>query len=156
MQINNHVGRERADNMLLEAHYSFEVNLTMPQAAQLYLQADSILYQGLNYNSVCIWFELRGLYTGCVVGLDEAPTVSLPEPTLLNSAAFTQGEAAQLQFEVPVNGSATLYTLDGRPVWTRSINGSSLPVTAEGIAAGTYLLAVNDGQRYSSFKLTRQ
>lgn len=155
MQVHNSIGRTKADDIMIQSMYAFEIGLTMAQAAELFIQADTILYNGLNYNSVCMWFELRGLYSNCVVGVDEAPLVKLPAPELLNSEGFANGETAQLQFQVPASRTITLYTADGRTVWTKQCANSTATVAANDLASGSYLLSVQAGQSRSVFKLGR-
>lgn len=156
MQVYNNIGRERADNMMMQALYSYEINLTMPQAAALYIQADTLLYNGLNYNSVCLWFELRGLYSNCVVGVDEAPLVDANTLALQNSEGFANGGFAQLLAPEAITGTMSLYSLDGKLVWTRALNGqSTVDVSGTGLNAGLWLLVVEQGNQRNTFKLSR-
>ncbi|MCB0396941.1 MAG: T9SS type A sorting domain-containing protein [Flavobacteriales bacterium] len=61
MQIWGEAGREVTDRLLLQSMYSYFGNMTMHDAAVLYVQADSMLYNGSHYGVLYKYFTKRGL-----------------------------------------------------------------------------------------------
>ena len=65
MQIWTDLGREETDKILLESMYSYAKNISIADAAWLLVQSDSILNNGINYNTICQHLLDRGLVTTC-------------------------------------------------------------------------------------------
>lgn len=65
MEISNDLGPDTTTKILIEAMHSFASNMSMSAAAQLYIQADSLLYGGLHYTTICTYFYNRGLCNTC-------------------------------------------------------------------------------------------
>jgi hypothetical protein len=61
MQIWDAIGKEATDKNLLQSLYSYASNMSMTDAAYLFLDADSLLYGGTNYFICYYWFEQRGI-----------------------------------------------------------------------------------------------
>lgn len=85
MQIHNSIGREKTDSILLQSMYSYSANMTMPQAAALFIQADSLLFNGDNYPIICNYFLQRGLVNACVQSITENGLKNSNNVRLLNS-----------------------------------------------------------------------
>ena len=68
MQIWEMIGGETADQITLQSLYSYAQNISMTDAAYLYLDADSLLNGGANYVSSYYWFELRGILPSLPAG----------------------------------------------------------------------------------------
>ena len=46
------IGREATDAIMIQAAYSFSEGMTMSQAALLFLQADTLLFNGANFTPI--------------------------------------------------------------------------------------------------------
>src|SRR3989304_678847 len=87
MQIWEDRGRMATDSILLQSIYSYAAGMSMTDAANLFIQADSLLNGGINYNVIYQRFNARGILPPgtCTVGIDE-PTLPaslslFPNPT---------------------------------------------------------------------------
>jgi hypothetical protein len=89
MQIHNSIGREKNDSILFQSMYSYSANMTMPQAANLFIQADSLLFNGDNYAVICNYFLQRGLVSNCIQSTQEIIFEKQNNVKLLNSYNFT-------------------------------------------------------------------
>lgn len=89
MQIHNSIGREKTDSILFQSMYSYSANMTMPQAANLFIQADSLLFNGDNYAVICNYFLQRGLVNNCIQSTQEIFSEKPNNVRLLNSYNFT-------------------------------------------------------------------
>ncbi len=113
MQIQDDIGREKADRILLESLFGYTAQMTMAQAALLYVQADELLYNGAHRIQICDRFNQRGLLEFCTVGVSENERSSAVE--LQNSYGYTfNGEDAFLHFGQPVSGLLEIADLQGR------------------------------------------
>ncbi|MBL4657033.1 MAG: hypothetical protein JKX73_03470, partial [Flavobacteriales bacterium] len=61
MQIWEVLGRETTDKIFLQSLYSYAQNISMTDAAYMFLDADSALNGGVNYITCYYWFEKRGI-----------------------------------------------------------------------------------------------
>jgi hypothetical protein len=75
MQVQQKLGREITDALLLESLYSYSANLTLPDAALLLIQADRLMNGGQHEATLTELFVRRGILNGSVPGRVEA-TVS--------------------------------------------------------------------------------
>lgn len=89
MQIHNTIGREKTDSILFQSMYSYSSNMTMPQAANLFIEADSLLLNGDNYSVICNYFLQRGLVSNCIQSTQEIISEKQNNLKLLNSFNFT-------------------------------------------------------------------
>ena len=157
MQIWGDIGRDLADEILFESIFSYASNMTMADAAQLYIQADTLLYNGANYPWICNRFKNRGLITvGCPpLSISEKHTAS--DIRLLNSMGFAfSNEAATVILPAAGTALIQLYNIEGRLLRSDEIsNRESIIISPEGLAGGTYLLQVTTPQETTAFKLVK-
>lgn len=64
MDIWEAIGGGVSDSLMLEALQNFTPGINMKDAAEIIIQADQQLFNGNNYDALCYWFSLRGLYNG--------------------------------------------------------------------------------------------
>lgn len=88
MQIWGDIGREITDALMLQAAYSFSEGMTMSQAAQLFIQADTLLFGGAHFAPIRQRMYDRGLIPWNV-GI--AP-VAAANYRVLGSSAFAAGQ----------------------------------------------------------------
>lgn len=72
MQIRDAIGKEVSEQILFESMFNYVPNMTMTMAAQLFIQADSLLNGGNHYSPICYYFSTRGIIPNCSVGWDES------------------------------------------------------------------------------------
>lgn len=156
MQIQDDIGREKADRLLMESLFGYTGHMTMSQAALLYVQADQLLYGGAHRTQICERFNQRGLLDFCTVGLTEEESQQIAE--LRNSEGFAmRGEAAELHFGLSVSGQYRIYDLQGRMVREISWDSAQFVVVPPlELSAGSYLLSASWNQGTQSFKLLVQ
>ncbi|MBW8051671.1 MAG: T9SS type A sorting domain-containing protein [Cytophagales bacterium] len=127
MQIWEDIGRTDADRILLQSLYSYAPNLTFTQAAYLFLQADSLLYNGANYFVIYRRFRDRGI---------------LP---LLPYSAVLIDKVDPVCYD-SCDGQAAVIVLGGVPPYTYQWDDSTAQdsSTAIGLCAGTYVVTFVD------------
>ncbi|MFT6028208.1 MAG: hypothetical protein ACI8P5_002491, partial [Bacteroidia bacterium] len=92
MQIWGDIGREATDAIMIQAAYSFSDGMTMPQAAELFLQADTLLFGGANFIPIRQRMFDRGLIPWNV-GIDDEDEIEKPF-RIYNSAGFAAGNGS--------------------------------------------------------------
>ncbi len=77
MEIWDLLGRQTTDQLVLQSIYGWATGMSMMDAAQLLLQADTVLFGGANYNILCDRLEARGLIDGlCFVKNEYAKSIA--------------------------------------------------------------------------------
>ncbi len=153
MQIMDNIGRERTDEILIEALHSFSTNMTMSDAACLVIQADHNLNNGEFAIPISWWMSQRG-FTVCGVGINE---LSKNYFTLLNSYGFaTRNENAVVQFNSPQTGTIELTDAAGRVILSDSFYSSwEYKISPKNLSSGIYLMKVTSQNFSSSYKLMK-
>jgi len=154
MQIWGDIGRNATDAIMLQAAYSFTSGMTMPQAAQAFLQADTLLFDGAHFGPIRQRMFNRGLLPWGV-GVAEQPATTAQRFQLLGTADFATGNGAMV-----VVGKApfTIELVDalGRTLRTATSTTDQLHISSIGLAAGIYVLTVRNAGAVESFKVVRQ
>jgi hypothetical protein len=152
MQIWGDIGRETTDAIMIQAGYSFSSNMTMRQAAALFVQADTILFNGVHGTPILDRMCARGLLE-CEVGMDEY----LAEEQafkVYNTAGFSSGAAAA-RVVAAEEFTARLYNALGQLLLTETAASGQLELQSDGLRAGVYLLEVTTGNASSTVKLIK-
>ncbi len=144
-----------ADRLWLQHLYSYAPNLTMPQAAVLFLQADTLLYGAAHADTIFYFFDQRHILgSHAVVGVS-AENSPVGGPQLFATDAFAQGEAAL--FHSPNTASLTLSSITGAVVWRGgAVGGKPAPIPAAGLAPGVYLLRWQTASGAGAARLLRE
>ncbi len=152
MQIWEDIGREATDAIMIQAAFSFSSNMTMNQAAELFIQADTLLFNGVNFEPIQEYMCNRGL-VGCSVGLEERKTEGRTFQ-IFNSAGFANGtSSATVVAQESV--SIKLYNAIGQLLLTDSNGSGILELSSEGLGSGVYLLEVSTESSTSTVKLVK-
>lgn len=156
MQINNDIGREITDEILLQSTYSYASNMSMTQAANLFLQADTLLNNGVNTDVACMYFSQRGLLQCGPVGLSEEENIN-SSISIINTGAFANGSGgAVLRFSKLCSGRINLYDITGKILLDHSFSGiSSYPISPLRLTEGVYFLNVQTPGETVNFKLVK-
>ena len=67
IRIEKNIGRDLATTLAIEAGFSYTANMTMAQAAEVFLQTDTLLYNGAHYAELCWIFKDKGFVQSCSV-----------------------------------------------------------------------------------------
>lgn len=78
MDIWEGLGGQNTDALVLESLYNFTPGISLKDAAEIIIQTDQQLNNGINFDILCYWFATRGLYDGkCNYILDAGPDQSI-------------------------------------------------------------------------------
>ncbi len=153
MQIMDNIGREKTDEILIEAMYSFSTNMTMSDAACLVIQADQTLNDGEFAIPISWWMSQRG-FTVCGVGINEFSKIYF---TVLNSYGFAmRNENTVIQFNSPQTGTIELIDATGRIILSEEFSETrELKISPKNLSSGIYLTNVTTQNFSSSYKLMK-
>lgn len=151
MQIWEDIGREATDAIMIQSGYSYSENMTMPQAAMLFLQADTILFNGDNFTPIHQRMFTRGLIPW-LSSVDNEPVQH--DFSVYNTAGFAAGTGAA---RITANSelSAILYNSLGQEVMQLNSNSGVMELNSTGLKAGVYLLTVATEKATSTIKLVK-
>ncbi len=157
MEIWADIGRENADALQVEALYSYASNMTMSDAAQLVIQADSALNNGMFYNQICNRFKNRGLVNSCgffSIGINEKIN-SGDFIKLFNSENFISGGAAVIRFNKTNHAQIQLHDVSGKLILNDVVFTNEFFVEGKNLSKGVYFLSVITSENSETFKLLR-
>lgn len=155
MQIWEDIGREPTDAIQLQSLYSYATNMSMRDAAYVFLQADELYYGGAHAWPITYWMKERGLLPADVGINDVATNMKF---RLLNSIGFTQGNSDAI-LQLPSTDKATIEMFDvtGKMVYTLQLqNSNTYALSGENYKAGIYILTVEQNGSRENFKLIKQ
>jgi len=152
MQIWEDIGREATDAIMIQAAYSFAPNMTMQQAALLFLQADTLLFNGVHFTPIRQRMFDRGLIPWNVDV--DGPAWQESPFRVYNSAGFASGDSP-LQLVSDRSVTIRLYNALGQQVLTRSGATGILEVDPADLHPGLYVLEVSTSENKATFKLIR-
>lgn len=154
MQVWSALGQEAADKLALQTLFSLSSNMSFTDAALAYIQADSALNGGANYNVIFPIMVQRGFLNG--VGVENVSKTELPAFELYNTQGFTfNGESAVLVNHTQENISLMMYDVSGRQVLQANLVGPMNYLDGSQLAKGTYILKVTAGSATQTFKLIK-
>lgn len=159
MDINNAIGRENTDKILLESWYNYYPNMDYPDAALLYLKADTLLNGAMYSDQICSVFEARGLYS-CLTKVSEYQQDY--NINIKNSEGFSRGQICQINLKTSEPVSFELYDVLGRLQMNQLTSSSethkTLSVSGLGLKPGLYILSIRVGKNqiktYSLLRFT--
>ena len=154
MEINGDIGKEKTDKILFQSIYGYAANMSMADAAMLYHQADTAIYNGTNYTPICTRFYNRGLVGTCLVGQDELKNINPPQ--LINSIGFANGEDAILKLNLTQSVTLRLYNSLGQLVWKNNATASTFQIPSKEQSKGLYILNIHSNDKIYDFKLIRK
>ncbi len=156
MEIWTDIGRENADALQLEALSGYSAGMKMSDAAQLVIQADSVLNNGLFYYQLCNRFYNRGLINNCEVGLGEK-IAEVEFVRLLNSENFALGTGnAVFQFNKPIISFLKVFDINGKLLFTKKLSDTlEFSLSGKEFSEGIYFIKISSGEFEKNFKLVR-
>lgn len=146
--IGEDIGREALTKILLNSIYSYGNNITMQQAANLFLQADSLVYGRKHFGPIKNRMIARGFDVS--LGIKEL-TGESGFFRMINSEGFAQGnESLELLSKSKSAWEVIVYNLDGKEVLTKKSEGNSIKIEVQELPAGSYVLHINN-QDYRTY-----
>lgn len=149
------IGRSKTDQLLFESMFSYNVNMTMKDAAHLFVLADSLVNGGAHFASIASAFATYCLYDN-PVGSAEFGT--LPGWEMKNSLGFTEGEYVEfVNLGIPSDGVWVVYDSSGRCVHREQIQSKSiLHFAGAQLRKGLYMVhIIPEIGKPQSFKIMR-
>jgi len=154
MQIWGDIGREITDADQFQALYSYSANMSMTDAAYLYLQADQLLYGGSHFTPIRDRMVTRGLLPADV-GLNEVSAKNSFH--LLNSAGFANGNSDAI-IELPniTKAEIAVYDLSGKLIFGEKSSAiKQIKIAPQNFKTGLYLLTIHQDGENKTFKLSK-
>lgn len=156
--VNDQLGRDISHVLLFNAFYSFFPFMTMPDAARLYMQADTLLYGAKHGEELHIIFCKRGFLPGCEDTLVSG--LPLEDPYLGGTEEFAYNAGPLRLFSnARIIRQVQLFDLSGRLLYQLEVSGGdqlfyelSLPALHNGI----FILRVTTDAGDFSFKLLKK
>lgn len=157
MDIQDSLGRETTDSIVLEHLYYLAPNLKMNEIAKLLIRADSALNKGRNSSILEYKLCKRGLIQDsniCIVTSisDNAHSITSRSVEISNTLKFTRDkEALLIYFPDDQEYTLQVYTISGRLIYEEQHTGEGdmiFPAFHFGTAQGVYLLNISSEQSY--------
>ncbi len=141
------IGRDALTRILFNSVYSYANNITMQQAADLFLQADSLIYGRSHFAQIKSRMAARGFSVS--IGIKEL-TGDDSFFKLINSFGFSQGTDALELLSKSNNGlQLTVYAIDGREVLHKTSEDGNIKIQPDELPKGSFVIYVNN-QDYSA------
>lgn len=138
--LNGSIGREATDSLILQTHYAYAQNILMDEAAQLLIDADTLLTGGKYYCPIYNCLFQHGLnpanpFSPCDVGINELSEFPIKFFNHTNSFSIINANLYEMKIEVlNVNGQVVAMFNDSKAM---------LNYGNENLASGIYLVNVN-------------
>ncbi|RYD83328.1 MAG: T9SS type A sorting domain-containing protein [Sphingobacteriales bacterium] len=155
MEIQDEIGRDQTDAIMLGTLYFTAKNMTMPTAARIFIHVDSILYGGKNTLKIAQKFIANGL-------LPDTFMVSVPDKiknefaVKINAAYFSSHNIVYAEFDQPQTGIARIFDLQGKELISQDFyNTNKVNIYAPQITQGMYILHISANGIQKSAKLLK-
>jgi hypothetical protein len=149
MQINRTIGRGPADSLFFECLYGLAANIRLPDAAQQYIKADSLFFDGFYHCTIVNIFNQHGLAYDTLCGVYPNGIASISTPEHHTSLiAYPDG------FTIVPAQSGEIMTIDLYDISGRKL-ASYGNVTSEikpELPDGIYIIDVSSGGMHQGFK----
>jgi Zn-dependent metalloprotease len=152
LDISEEIGSDSAVILMFTMISSLGETATMPQAAQLFMQADSILfdkYFGWKMGRIFNDRELGNFPTA----LDEQAALQ-QSLKFSNTAAFAMGEGNAI-LELPVNAAISVYDIQGKLISNFNAKAGNVSFDCNMFTSGMYIINVKTDNARVSLKLIR-
>lgn len=152
LDIEELIGSDSTIILMLASVASYTNNTTMLQAAQLFMQADSVLlnkYFGWKMGKI---FNDRKLGDFKVAVSEQ--TLFDQQLTLRNSLAFAQGEGNAI-LNLPLKADVVIYDLQGRKLFSYGQQQGELILETGNFVPGMYIVRVTTSTAKASLKLMK-
>ena len=160
IRIEKNIGRDKATTLAIEAGFSYTANMTMAQAAQVFLQTDTLLYNGAHYGELCWIFKDKGFVQSCTVDRPNS-LVGINNQVeqgnhlkVYNSEEFAIGnEPLLIITDHPAD--LKVYDLSGKLIYNKTSAINSINVNPSSLSKGTYIFKITSEDYTQSFKIIK-
>ncbi|MEM6343142.1 MAG: T9SS type A sorting domain-containing protein [Bacteroidota bacterium] len=130
-------------SVMLQEMYSNVTNMSLPDAARLFIDADSMLYNGAHVGVISEAFCDRDLLTGmeCSIFVAIEPEIVIPAWQLFPNPA---AQNWQIQWETPTKAEMRLIDLHGREIARQDIETGVNDITLD-LPSGVYFVQLWQG-----------
>jgi len=148
LEIEGKLGREKTNKLAIQAMYGEAANTKCPFAAQLLLQADTLLYGGVDYCKIVHSLILRNLLDnrykqGCDFTDIHSDTQPLSTIQIMNEEGFANRNGS-LSILNPdrLNCTINLVSIDGRLIRSMTTDAEKTAMASTDLPAGFYVIEV--------------
>lgn len=146
------IGIDTTVSLLLTAMASYQTNMTIPQFAQLFIQADSILYNKYHYGPIKNSFFNRKIINS--VSVDEVLDKLFIK--ILNTDGFASGnESLTVQFLGNQLFDVSLVDIQGKTIYSAANQRNNATVSSSGLNKGLYILNITLGSKVFNYKVIK-
>ena len=146
------IGLDTTVTLLLTAMASMQSNMKIPEFAQLFIQADSLLYKKYHYSAIKNSFFNRKLIPS--VSIDEVFDGSLIK--LVNTQGFAaSNEPLIIQVPSTEKYQVIVYNLQGKQVLEYNNQQVSTTINPELLNTGLYIINIASGNKNFNFKIAK-
>jgi hypothetical protein len=142
MEIWGVLGRFVTDKIVFQSIYSYSTNMTMHDAACLLVQADTLIYNGLNSSVIIDILDSRGLWNKPTAIIENLQAHDIK---FYNTESFAIGEG-NIFIELPSNhagGQVEVFNQNGGLIYSAKINRSpSFELVLGEVKSGLYFVRV--------------
>lgn len=146
------LGNDITDRLLLESMFFYSEQTTLPEAAVFFIEADSLLYNGVHTPVICQRFQQQGILGGNCLPVTVNEYTPQTSPQLLNTRGFAfNNEPLAILFQQPTQGRYRYVGIDGRLIDEGNIAlSSNFSVPNSMLVRGMAILIIetNEGKRY--------
>ncbi len=151
--IGEDIGREALTRILFNSIYSYANNISMQQAANLFLQADSLIYGRAHFAQIKTRMAERGFNVS--IGLKELSGFDVYFK-LINSYGFAQGsEDLEILSKSKDGLQIVVYALDGKEVLRKESLDKSLKIKPNELSSGSYVIHLSNVDYRAVAKIVR-
>jgi hypothetical protein len=149
MEIQEDLGRETTDKLMLATLYSLDKYISFPTAARLFIQTDSIVNGGANYAKIKEKFVNHKILEWNV-GMEDNTKEALAVKLYQNAGH------AILEFSRPHSGHICVLDMQGRVLHSQTFSNSlTVQLSTERLTSGVYIIQVGCADKMKSLKLVK-
>ena len=145
------IGREKITKLLFTMIYSLTPYTTMPEAAKLFMQADSILYGKYDAWRIGKYFNQRelGSFSEGVNDITNSQTFKI-----LNTAGFAEGSGDAV-IETIIPSTISVYTISGKKIIDSKNSSDKIILQTLLFEKGFYFITIENAKGIFTSKITK-
>ncbi len=150
--INGAIGRDATDSLILQTHYAYAQNISFTDAAQLLMDADTILTNGAYACDIYHCLFQHGLqpvnpFINCGVGISEAENFPVHFMNQENSFSIINPNSDKIELQI--------LNVSGQFIWTGDESQPVFNYNNSNLASGIYLVNVKVRGVMKTFKWSK-
>ncbi|MBC7383520.1 MAG: T9SS type A sorting domain-containing protein [Bacteroidia bacterium] len=137
------MGRDVLTKILLQSIYNYADDITMQQAAEMLVAADSLMYGKMHYGSLKNRLVERGFDVS--TGLNQNHELE-NKVAILNTAGFAMGNG-DIQITTNLQSGITyeLINMEGKTILSQQASQQMFSISPQALSKGMYLLKISSG-----------